>query len=53
MHPARKPLAGAYTAPEEQSKVLCARGLPLLYITVCMTHLWAAAIVVFKGPVQH
>ena len=28
-------------------------GLPLLYISACMVHLRAAAIVVFKGPVEH
>ena len=53
MHPARETLAGAYSTPEKKPKVLCAHGLPLLYIAVCVVHLWAAAIVVFKGPVQH
>ena len=53
MHPARKTFAGAHTAPEKQSKVLCTHGLPLLHIAMCMVHLRAAAIVVFKGPVQH
>lgn len=28
-------------------------GLSLLYISACMVHLRAAAIVVFKGPVEH
>ena len=51
--PGKETLACTHTAPEEQPKVLCAHGLPLLYIAVCVVHLWAAAIVVFKGPVQH
>ena len=51
--PGKETLAGAYTTPEKKPKVLCAHGLPLLYIAVCVVYLWAAAIVVFKGPVQH
>lgn len=51
--PGKETLAGAYTTPEKKPKVLCAHGLPLLYIAVCVVHLWAAAIVVFKGSVQH
>ena len=51
--PGKETLAGAYTAPEKQSKVLCTHGLPLLHIAMCMVHLRAAAIVVFKGPVEH
>ena len=51
--PGKETFAGAHTAPEKQSKVLCTHGLPLLHIAMCMVHLRAAAIVVFKGPVQH
>ena len=51
--PGKETLAGAYTTPEKKPKVLCTHGLPLLYIAVCVVHLWAAAIVVFKGSVQH
>ena len=51
--PGKETLASTNTAPEEQPKVLCTHGLPLLYITMCMVHLRATAIVVFKGPVQH
>lgn len=53
MHPARKTFAGAHTTPEKKPKVLCTHGLPLLHIAMCMVHLRAAAIVVFKGPVEH
>ena len=53
MHPARKLLPGAYTAPEKKPQVLRTHGLPLLYIAVCMANLWAAPIVVCKCPVEH
>ena len=49
----KETLAGANTAPEKQPKVLCTHGLPLLYIAVCVVHLRAAPIVVFKCPVEH
>ena len=49
----KETLAGAHTAPEQQPDVLCAHGLPLLHIAVCMANLWAAPIVVFKCPVEH
>ena len=51
--PGKETRAGAYTTPETKPTGLCAHGLLLLYIAVCVVHLWAAAIVVFKGPVQH
>ena len=51
--PGKETLACAHTAPEEQPKVLCAHGLPLFHIAACVVHLRAAAIVVFKGPVEH
>ena len=53
MHPARKLLPVPTPPPEKQSNVLCAHGLPLLHIAVCMVHLWAAPIVVCKCPIQH
>lgn len=51
--PGKETLASTNTAPEKQPEVLCTHGLPLFYIAMCMVHLRAAAIVVFKGPVQH